>query len=111
MIVYACDNDDMYPTPSKWCDLLLEHADATKNQFRCSGASEGPCNYAMNNRGLSAGSHPNRVMLFETSAGWNQSGGPEILTTENHQGEGCNILFADSRVEFVPTEDLNDLLW
>ncbi len=48
MIVYCSDNNGMYPTPSKWCDLLLEHADATKYQFRCPGASKGPCNYAMN---------------------------------------------------------------
>lgn len=42
---------------------------------------------------------------------WNQAGGPEMLTTENHQGDGCNVLFADGRVEFVGTNDLNDLEW
>jgi len=42
---------------------------------------------------------------------WNQFGGPEILTTENHEGKGCNILFNDSRVEFVKTERLGELKW
>ena len=54
---------------------------------------------------------PDMVLLFETHAGWNQSGGPEILTTDNHQGDGCNVLFVDSHVEFVRTKDLNDLKW
>jgi len=54
---------------------------------------------------------PDMVLLFETHPGWNQSGGPEILTTENHQDDGCNILFADGHVRFVRTRDLNDLKW
>jgi prepilin-type processing-associated H-X9-DG protein len=54
---------------------------------------------------------PDMVLLFETYPGWNQSGGPEILTTDNHQGDGCNVLFGDGRVEFVKTEHLDDLKW
>jgi prepilin-type processing-associated H-X9-DG protein len=42
---------------------------------------------------------------------WNQLGGPEILTTENHKGKGCNILFVDGRVEFVKTQNLGNLKW
>jgi prepilin-type processing-associated H-X9-DG protein len=42
---------------------------------------------------------------------WNQLGGPEILTTENHKGKGCNILFVDGRVEFVKTKNLSKLKW
>jgi prepilin-type processing-associated H-X9-DG protein len=42
---------------------------------------------------------------------WNQVGGPETLTTENHQGRGCNILFADGHAEFVKTEDIPNLRW
>lgn len=53
----------------------------------------------------------NMVLLFESYPGWNQSGGPEILTTDNHHGEGCNVLFNDLHVEFVKTEDINDLKW
>ena len=44
MLVYAGDNDEMYPTTSKWCDLLIEHADVVEKQFRCHGTSEGRCN-------------------------------------------------------------------
>jgi len=42
---------------------------------------------------------------------WNQVGGPEILTTENHKGKGCNVLFNNGRVEFVKPEQLGELKW
>ncbi len=33
------------------------------------------------------------------------------LTTENHQGTGCNILFVDGHVEFIRSEDISNLKW
>jgi prepilin-type processing-associated H-X9-DG protein len=113
MLIYAGDYDEKYPTSSKWCDLLIECTDVAEEQFRCKGAFEGPCNYAMNENAEIDGtaSPPDMVLLFETSPGWNQVGGSEILTTDNHQREGCNILFADLHVEFVKTEDLANLRW
>jgi prepilin-type processing-associated H-X9-DG protein len=51
------------------------------------------------------------VLLFESDAGWNSAGGPELLTTEHHSGEGCNVLFADGHVSFIRTEELSDLKW
>ncbi|MHC4239313.1 MAG: hypothetical protein ACYSUC_06100, partial [Planctomycetota bacterium] len=42
---------------------------------------------------------------------WNQNGGPEILTTENHDGEGCNVAFVDTHVEFVRAEEFGNLKW
>ena len=115
--IYANDHDDKFPNPAKWCDLLNKHAEVTKRGLRCYGASEGPCNYAMNKNveKLDIRRSPSDlVVLFETHPGWNQSGGPEILTTDNHQGEGCNVLFANvntEAVKFVKTEDLDDLKW
>lgn len=113
MYIYACDYNDMFPTPSQWCDLLIEHAEVVKQEFRCPATQDGPCNYAMNKNieRLGVNAPPNMVLLFETSPGWNQSGGPEILSTENHHGKGCNVLFNDLHVRFVKTEDLNNLKW
>ena len=113
MLIYANDHDEKYPDTSQWCDLLIEHADVCESIFRCKGAPEGLCNYAMNKNveKLGARCPPDMVLLFETSPGWNQAGGPEILTAENHYGEGCNVLFVDSHVQFVRTEDLDDLKW
>ena len=42
---------------------------------------------------------------------WNQVGGLEIVTCSHHAGLGCNILFADGRVEFVRKKDLPNLRW
>ena len=51
------------------------------------------------------------VLAFESSSGWNQCGGLELLATENHNGEGCNIVFADGHVKFVKVEEIPLLKW
>ena len=114
MMVYANDYNDMYPTSSKWCDLLVEKANVSPMQFRCKGApNDSRSNYAMNKNieKLGTAAPPDMVLLFETGPGWNQSGGAELLSTENHHGEGCNVLFADGHVEFVMTKGLSNLKW
>lgn len=45
---------------------------------------------------------------------WNQAGGPELLTAENHKGNGCNVLLSDLdglNVEFIESEDFKKLRW
>ncbi len=113
MLLYAGDYDEKFPTPLKWCDILNDYTDINPKTFCCRGALEGPCNYAMNINieKLNKFSPPDMVLMFETRPGWNQAGGPEILTTGNHQNEGCNILFADLHVEFVYTRHLKNLRW
>ena len=114
MLIYANDQDG-FPDTSKWCDLLIEHAELNPGTFRCKGAlQQGRCHYAMNKNVINFSKRdipPDMVVLFETHPGWNQVGGPELLTTDNHQGEGCNILFADNHVEFVRTQNLDRLKW
>ena len=113
MLIYANDYNDTLPTPSKWCDLLIEHGNVTKEDFQCQGAEKGPCNYAMNKNVEKFGMNgpPDMVLLFETYPGWNQVGSSEILTTANHRGEGCNVLFMDFQVYFEKIEDLQKLKW
>ena len=118
MLIYANDNNNMFPTSSKWCDLLVEYQNVSKQTFACPAAlikyrSVDQCNYAMNKNveGLGTNAPPDMVLLFETQPGWNQSGGPEILSTDNHQGEGCNVAFVDSHIQFVRIEDLKNLKW
>ena len=33
------------------------------------------------------------------------------MTTDNHKGKGCNVLFNDRRVEFVKAERIGELKW
>jgi hypothetical protein len=112
MAIYE-DDYGRYPTPEKWCDLLIEKCEVSPITFRCKGAQEGPSNYALNENIAKPGSptQGDIVLLFETHPGWNQVGGPEILTTDNHQGEGCNVAFVDMHVEFVRADDIPDLKW
>lgn len=112
MLIYVNDYDG-FPTPEKWCDLLIEKCNVSANHFRCPDAQKGPCNYALNKNiaVLGTTADPNIVVLFETHPGWNQVGGPEILTAENHKGKGCNIVFLDSHVEFVETKNIDKLKW
>ncbi len=42
---------------------------------------------------------------------WNQVGGPELLAVNNHESQGCNILFADGSIEFVQLSKLPELKW
>ncbi len=51
------------------------------------------------------------VLLFESRPGWNQFGGPELLTFDNHGGRGCNILFSDGKIRFIKPEDAVNLRW
>ena len=113
LLIYAMDYDDEFPTADQWCDLLLQRESdrVTEEMFVCPSAEGGPSHYAINPNANDLSAHPDMVLLFETTAGWNQFGGPELLAPENHQGEGCNILFVDGHVEFVETERFDELRW
>ncbi len=115
MLIYAGDYDEQLPTADKWCDLLIELGYISKDKkviekwFKCPANKNGRSHYAIN-VSLSL-SHLRQVVLFETKAGWNQVGGPELLTTDNHNGKGCNVLFADGRVEFISANEISKLKW
>jgi hypothetical protein len=116
ILVFANDANDKMPEADKWCDLLVGHDFTTPKQFVCksSDAVLGESSYALNRNlvGRKLSEIPSDVvLLFETEPGWNVVGGPEILTTENHRGEGCSVAFVDTHVEFVKTEDLGKLKW
>ena len=112
MMLYVNDYD-RYPTPQRWCDLLIERCEVAPQSFLCKGAPEGPCNYALNENIAKLGTSTQQdiVLLFETHPGWNQVGGPEILTTDNHQGDGCNVAFIGGYVKFVKASDIEFLKW
>jgi hypothetical protein len=112
---YAQENDGNYPDPEKWCDQLLNSGNAKVRDFLClpdytirflmfsfsrPKPGKGKCHYAMNVN-CKPDSARDTVLLFETTLGWNKHGGPELLTSDNHDGEGCNILFNDKHVKFV----------
>ena len=52
------------------------------------------------------------VFLFEAKAGWNQHGGPELLTFDNHDPKGGLVFLKDGTLKFIRTEEeLKQLRW
>jgi prepilin-type processing-associated H-X9-DG protein len=114
--IYTSEYDGELPTAESWCDLLVAHMKVAPKSFvcPCSNEKEGKSSYAFNKNvaGMKLDEIPGDVvMLFETTPGWNQVGGPEDLKTEYHKFNGCNVLFADGYAEFVKTKDLGGLRW
>jgi hypothetical protein len=80
---YANFNEGNYPTPSKWCDLIRNYMVERALVCPAKRHTQERCSYALNPN-THPNSPPNMVLLFETKGGWNQFGGPELLSTENH---------------------------
>jgi hypothetical protein len=113
LYAYAEDHNDMYPTEN-WCDLLLGGEYVAQDAFLCPGGGKGRCHYAISKNVVGFKTSEIRngtVLLFETKGGWNQLGGPEILSTENHFGEGCNIFFSGWHARFWNAARLTELKW
>jgi len=67
--------------------------------------------YAMNPN-CRKGSPEDIVFLFESKPGWNQHGGPELFTFDNHDPKGGCVLLNDGTVKFIRTEEeLKQLRW
>jgi len=107
-----------YPAPTEWCDTIVRayqklsmNDKYVKGPFVCPCAGEGKCHYAMNPN-CKYKSSPNKVLLFETKAGWNQHGGLELFTFDNHDPRGGCVLLNDGTVKFIRTkEELHQLRW
>lgn len=116
-----------YPSPDKWCDAVVQHnQDPIYGRkrymefFICPSADEGKCHYAMNPN-CKPDSPPDMVLLFETKDGWNQHGGPELFTFDNHNPKGGCVILNDGNLDsasgkpttlFIRTEEeLHKLRW
>jgi hypothetical protein len=108
--VYAERSGGHYPLAQEWCDLLVEDVKVDKHIFVCPAAKGGACHYALN-----PNAQPNSpygtVVLFETTGGWNQSGTAEVMSMQNHNGRGCNVLLNNGQVVFVLAEQIGVLSW
>lgn len=103
-------NESSYPSPTGWCDSIVQTYNNIgmlevniQRPFRCLSAGEGKCHYAMNIN-CKPDSPPDMVLLFETKDGWNQHGGPELFTFDNHNPRGGCVLLNDGTVKFIRTQ-------
>jgi hypothetical protein len=122
--IYSKEHHGQYPDPNQWCNILLQYDKIKKTDFLCTEIKYRwkrqvfplpipkyyECYYAMNPN-CEPNSPIDTVLLFETKGGWNKYGGPELLTTDNHRNEGCNILFKGGYVDFISTRNIADLKW
>jgi len=105
-----------YPEMDKWCDVVVRIYRETRpidgrSILRCPSGGEGRSHYAMNPN-CGPNSAGDMVLLFETRAGWNQHGGPELFTFDNHDPKGGCVLLNDGTVKFIRTEEeLHALRW
>jgi len=116
--------EKIYPSPAQWCDDMLQILHIQRDgrpstsvvkmnekPYICPSAGEGKCHYAMNSNCV-PNSPGDMVLLFETKSGWNQHGGPELFTFDNHDPRGGCVLLNDGTVKFIRTEDaLQKLKW
>lgn len=112
-----------YLSPTEWGDvtsmafenMIIDPRIGTETDivspYMCPAAGEGKNHYAMN-LNCKPDSPADMVLLFETKAGWNQHGGPELFTFDNHDPKGGCVLFNDGTVKFIRTqEELQQLRW
>lgn len=117
-VLRGADSATIYPPASTWCDVILDRqlhqGDAQRQvqrQFQCPTINGDRCNYALNSV-CRSDSPTDTVLLFETTEGWNQHGGPELFTFENHDPRGGLVLLNDGTVKFIRTEEeLKQLRW
>jgi hypothetical protein len=102
----------VYPVPTSWCDALeFAYSKSEMKILVCPSAGEGKCHYAMNPN-CEPNSPGDMVLLFETKTGWNQHGGPELFTFDNHDPKGGCVLLNNGTVKFIRTEEeLKQLRW
>jgi hypothetical protein len=111
---YAKEHNDTPPSLQNWCDALTSEKHINNRDLLCPGArrkgNNGLCNYAIN-PDCKPDSPNDVVFLFETKGGWNQYGGPELISFDNHVRKGANVMFNDGRVGFIKPKDISKLKW
>jgi len=113
----------IYPSSTEWFDAITSPspvpgslmrnfwASGLRNAHVCPSVGEGRSTYAMNPN-CRPDSPGDMVLLFEAKAGWNQHGGPELFTFDNHDPKGGCVLLNDGTVKFIGAEEeLHALRW
>jgi hypothetical protein len=117
LLHYLYDGKRSYPV-STWCSVLSSAPgiddiplDYRMRYMRCPSGDQAKCDYAVNSS-CKPDSPGDTVLLFEARAGWNQHGGPELFTFDNHDPRGGLVLLNDGTVKFIRTEEeLKQLRW
>ncbi|HUA38232.1 MAG TPA: DUF4190 domain-containing protein [Candidatus Sulfopaludibacter sp.] len=114
--IYSNDNTNHFPPAAMWCDAIKTNV-GSETVFKCPAAhSLSRCDYAFNAKldGLDENKmDPQTVMIFESDAGWNASGGRELMISRarHERGRIFIVAFADGSVREVPESQIGTLRW
>ncbi|MEJ0088813.1 MAG: DUF4190 domain-containing protein [Limisphaerales bacterium] len=112
--IYSTDHTNHFPPATTWCDAITDMVGAPKI-FQCPSAhSDSRCGYAFNAKiaGLDEDEiNPSTVMIFESDAGWNASGGPELMIGKPRHSRVFMVALADGSVQQLRESQLATLRW
>jgi prepilin-type processing-associated H-X9-DG protein len=111
--IYAVDHDGQLPPMATWCDAIQTNVGSPK-VFQCPSEPGRRCAYAFNAKldgKKDSEVDPNTVLLFESEAGWNGTGGAENLKPHKHSDRSVNVALADGSVRPIPRSQLGTLRW
>ena len=110
---YAQKHDGRIPPTQSWYQDL-KTLEPNLPTYKTPQYSHKVYFYALNANlaGMTLSAMPSNVVLFfETKPVENLIGTQEELTTENHGGRGCVVIFGDLHVAFIKSEDIKKLKW
>lgn len=112
--IYAGDNGDAFPAGTNWCDAVMSNF-GSQQIFWCPGeTNQARSAYALNAAvaGLKEEDvAPDTVVLFESDAGWNASGGVDLMITQPRHGDRWVVGLADGSVQQMTAAQLSKLRW
>ncbi|MEY2410721.1 MAG: hypothetical protein QOF48_3391 [Verrucomicrobiota bacterium] len=112
--IYAGDHGDKLPPAATWCDAIHENVMSDKPYKAPNDSTPGRCSYAYNAKlsGMPESKvSPETVMFFEADAGWNTSGGIELLVARPRQNGVYVIGLADGSVQQISADRVRKLRW
>lgn len=120
---YVLAHDEKFPAAESWSDSIKGRLSST-NAFTCPLSPENSCAYAFNSQlaGKKLGEiNPMTVMIFESDAGWNGSGGQDQMVARDHvpaadshavYGERVlHVVFVNGEFASMPESGLKSLRW
>jgi hypothetical protein len=111
--LYADENDGKSPPAVNWCDAILPSLPGA-NVLQCPQRRGQKSGFGLNARiaGRTLSSiPPDTVLLFESSAGWNFTGGAKDVVPRPPHGRNYVFCFADGSAREVPADELPTLRW
>ena len=111
--MYAVDHGDTLPYATNWCDAIQNNIGSPK-VFQCPVDPDLRCAFAYNRKldgKKDNETNPQAVMFFESGAGWNAAGGPELFASHKHSKTRIVVGFADGSVRQLPRSQLDTLRW